>query len=356
MENKLIFEQFISELAKKYNGYCSNNPLQIGYPGNHQQHNIGRECWPMDNAILWCDNIYWACKDSDSKFMIILEEDSFILKPISIIKGSEFGIAGFEYNTNVMPEILLDVIKQIGGNINIPLNIFGNKGYGASGGFIIDCQKWIISWEKFRHILELNYDKLKFNNIFKFNAWKLAMIPSSEGFNDYNRWDEFTFKLNDIVSSTWHIKQNHHYFKYQELTGKSINDFDRIVEFGGGCGDMCKFIKQMGFKGEYVIIDLPEIHEIQKNNLSTYYDVKFETNPVEKNNKRTLFIATWSISETTLQLRNEIINRLKPEEYLIVYQRQFEDISNENWFKNWDGHREELPWIVWDGGSQYILK
>jgi len=199
------------------------------------------------------------------------------------------------------------------------------------------------------------YDRLNSNKNLQ-GLWKLAMIPSSEGFNDYNRWDEFTFKLNDIVSSTWHIKQNHHYFKYQELTGKSINDFDRIVEFGGGCGDMCKFIKQMGFKGEYVIIDLPEIHEIQKNNLSTYYDVKFETNPVEKNNKRTLFIATWSISETTLQLRNEIINRLKPEEYLIVYQRQFEDISNENWFKNWDGHREELPWIVWDGGSHYILK
>mgnify|MGYP000497953071 CR=1 FL=1 len=67
----------MSLMVVKADLYCSNNSFQIGYPGNHQQHNMGRECWPMDNAILWCDNIYWACKDSDSKFMIILEEDSF---------------------------------------------------------------------------------------------------------------------------------------------------------------------------------------------------------------------------------------------------------------------------------------
>jgi hypothetical protein len=201
------------------------------------------------------------------------------------------------------------------------------------------------------------YNKLKFSNILKFNTWKLAMIPSTEGFNNYDIWNKFTFKLNDIISSTWHIKQSHHYFKYEEYTGKSINDFDRIVEFGGGCGDMCKFIKQMGFDGEYIIIDLPEVHEIQKNNLISYYNIKFETNPIKGDeNKRTLFMATWSISETTLELRNEIINTLQPNEYLIVYQRQFENISNVKWFKDWKGYREELPWIVWDGGSEYILK
>ena len=157
------FENYM-KLAKKYNGYCSNNPFQIGYPGNFNEKITGRDCWPMDNAILWCDNIYWACMNSDSKFMIILEEDTFILKPISIIKNNEFGIAVFEYNTNVIPEVLLNVIDQIGGNTNIPLNTFGNKGYGAGGGFIIDCQKWTKSWEKFRPILELNYNTIVSQN------------------------------------------------------------------------------------------------------------------------------------------------------------------------------------------------
>jgi hypothetical protein len=152
------FENY-KKIAVKYNAECSKNPFQIGYPGNFKDYDIGRECWPMDNALLWCDNIYWACKKSDSKFMIILEEDSFIIKPISIIKNNEFGIAGFEYNTNVIPDVLLDVIEQIGGNTNIPFGKWG-KGYGAGGGFIVDCQKWIMSWEKFRPILELNYDMI----------------------------------------------------------------------------------------------------------------------------------------------------------------------------------------------------
>ena len=51
------FENY-KRVAKKYNAECSKNPFQIGYPGNHQQHNIGRECWPIDNALLWCDNIF----------------------------------------------------------------------------------------------------------------------------------------------------------------------------------------------------------------------------------------------------------------------------------------------------------
>jgi hypothetical protein len=153
------FENY-TKIAEKYNAECYKNPFQIGYPGNFQNHKSNRECWPKDNALLWCDNIYWACKKSDSKFMILLEEDSFIIKPISIIKENEFGIAVLEYNANIITENILHIIQQVGGNTDIPLNIFGNKGYGASGGCIIDCQKWIISWEKFRHILELNYDMI----------------------------------------------------------------------------------------------------------------------------------------------------------------------------------------------------
>jgi len=153
------FENY-KKVAEKWNADISKNPFQIGYPGNHQQHNVGRDCWPKDNAFLWCDNIYWTCKKSDSKFLIVLEEDSFILKPISIIKQCEFGIAGFEYNTNVIPQYLMDIVNQLGGNTDIPLNIFGRKGYGAGGGFIIDCDKWCKSWEKFRPVLELNYDMI----------------------------------------------------------------------------------------------------------------------------------------------------------------------------------------------------
>jgi hypothetical protein len=146
-------------LQTKYLASLSHNNIQIGYPGNFHNHKANRDCWPKENTLLWLDNIYNACKQGDSKFLIVLEEDGFILKPISIL-DRDFGIAVLEYNSNQLPQILLDLVDQLGGNSNIPLGKWG-PGYGASGAFIVDCQKWIASWEYFRPILELNYDTIE---------------------------------------------------------------------------------------------------------------------------------------------------------------------------------------------------
>jgi len=214
------FENY-KKIAEKYNAECSKNPFQIGYPGNHQQHNVGRECWPMDNSLLWCDNIYWTCKKSDSKFMIILEEDSFILKPISIIKDNEFGISVFEYNTNTIPDVLLNVIEQVGGNTNIPFGKWG-KGYGAGGGFIIDCQKWINSWEKFRPILELNYDMIASQN--KLIGWSdcLAQLVIMAG--------GYEVAMNEQMVQTWYHERPDLYPTYTHWKDYEIVDYLKDIE------------------------------------------------------------------------------------------------------------------------------
>jgi hypothetical protein len=31
-------------------------------------------------------------------------------------------------------------------------------------------------------------------------------------------------------------------------------------------------------------------------------------------------------------------------------------VDNEKYFKDFEGVREKIPWIHWDGGSKYILK
>lgn len=208
-------------IAKKWNANIKKNPFQIGYPGNHQQHNVGRECWPKDNSILWCDNIYWACKQSDSKFMIILEEDSFILKPISIL-DKEFGIAGFEYNTNVLPEVFSDIVKKLNGNADIPLNIFGKKGYGAGGGFIIDCQKWITSWEKFRPVLETNYNRIAI--ISKLIGWSdcLAQLVIMVG--------GFEVLQNPNHVQTWYDERPDLYPNYTNWRDYEIADYIKDIE------------------------------------------------------------------------------------------------------------------------------
>lgn len=199
----------------------------------------------------------------------------------------------------------------------------------------------------------------KRNNKFRndFSKWVMAMTPDASDFGKLFNYNKFTWQLADIKTSTWMIKSNHHYYRYYTLTGIDINSFDKIVEVGAGCGDMCKFINLMGFKGKYVIVDLPQVQEIQKRNLRDFNNVTWTTKAVKKDSKkRTLFISTWALSELTLAWREELVDALKPDNYLITYQREFEDIDNEKWFRGWEGYREELPWITWDGGSSYIMK
>lgn len=214
------FENY-SKVAIKWDADISKNPFQIGYPGNHQQHNIGRDCWPRDNAILWCDNIYWTCKKSDSKFLIVLEEDSFVLRPISIL-DKEFGISVFEYNTNSIPDVLMDVVNQLEGNTDISLNIFGRKGYGAGGGFIIDCKKWITSWEKFRPILELNYETISKHS--KLIGWSdcLAQIVIMVG--------GYEVLQNENHVQTWYHERPDLYPKYVSWKYAEIADYVKDIE------------------------------------------------------------------------------------------------------------------------------
>jgi hypothetical protein len=207
-------------IAKKWEADCSQNPFQLGYPGNHQQHNVGRECWPKECTLLWLDNVYEVCKKSDSKFLIVLEEDSFILKPITIL-NKEFGIAVFEYNTNTIPEVLLDMVEQVGGNTNIPIGKWG-KGYGAGGGFIIDCQKWIASWEYFKPILELNYETLANQN--KLIGWSdcLAQLVIMCG--------GFEVVMNKQMVQTWYHERPDLYPNYTHWKDYEIVDYLKDIE------------------------------------------------------------------------------------------------------------------------------
>jgi len=187
------------------------------------------------------------------------------------------------------------------------------------------------------------------------NTWKFAMTNDPRGYLGYpTHFIEDSVRVYDINSSTTNIKCNHHYYTYNLNTKKDILDFDRIVELGGGCGDMAKFIRNMGFRGEYIIIDLPEILKIQDYNLHGY-DVELTTSTIPYKDS-TLFISTWALSECPMDWRHKVISELNPQNYLITYQQNFEGISNEEYFKDWNGIRIDIPWIPWDGGSKYLLK
>jgi hypothetical protein len=59
------------------------------------------------------------------------------------------------------------------------------------------------------------------------------------------------------------VNQAYHLMQYEQLSGLSIEDVGRIVEFGGGYGAMPIICRRLGFAGDYHIYDLPEFSLIQ---------------------------------------------------------------------------------------------
>lgn len=133
------YEQY-KLISTRYNTHYSVNDIKVGYCGNFEPsgHDIGREHWPKENTFEWLRGIYNACKLTESKYMIILEEDVFVQKPITII-NNEFGIAIVQ-NTNPIPKVIFDFIKSVGGNTDSP-------GRGACGGTIINVDSFIHGYD-----------------------------------------------------------------------------------------------------------------------------------------------------------------------------------------------------------------
>jgi hypothetical protein len=126
------------------------------------------------------------------------------------------------------------------------------------------------------------------------------------------------------------LKSAHHLLTYFTNNQHKLNDFEQIVEFGPGIGEVCRLTHDLGFKGDYYLYDLPEVLKI-----SSYYNP--HAKPVTHfseidNTKKTLFIATWSLSEVPFETRNEIVTYFKAAEYLLIYQNQAFEYQNGPYF------------------------
>lgn len=144
----------------------------------------------------------------------------------------------------------------------------------------------------------------------------------------------------------------HHLFhicQYEEITKRDINEYDFIVEFGGGYGNLSKIIRMNGFKGRYIIFDFRHFNLLQYYYLNTLgFKASFENNDdtylesdIEKFKEflknlpldNSLLIATWSFSETPIEFRKTLENYFKSfNNYLIAYQHKFNEVNNVEYF------------------------
>lgn len=195
--------------------------------------------------------------------------------------------------------------------------------------------------------------------------WYYAMTQGKKGYgnsrNGFGSNSTLFFEDSVLVDgyrfSKHALKSFHHYNTYEVNTHKKINDFDRIIELGGGAGDFARFVLEMGYTGDYIIYDLPEISRVQRFNLEGF-NVRCTSNYSLPRNRveNTLFVSTWALSECPLDVRQQFLQNNPAPNHLIIYQKKIFGVDNEEYFKSWEGKRIDIPWIPWDGGSKYLIK
>lgn len=168
-------------------------------------------------------------------------------------------------------------------------------------------------------------------------------------------------------SSGNRIHQSYHLCRFEEEMGLQVSRFPMIVEFGGGYGSMCRLVRKRGFRGQYIIFDLPEFVALQKFYLGLLGMPLIEASALSRKDpgilctsdlavlaavdhqeaQQSLFIATWSLSETDSAFREQVVAMPAVDgaaAYLIAYQRDFEGVDNPRFFDAW---REKKTGIRW---------
>ena len=167
------------------------------------------------------------------------------------------------------------------------------------------------------------------------------------------------------------IHHAYHLAKFEEKTGMKISAVNSIFEFGGGYGSMCRLIHNAGFSGRYIIFDFPAFSALQEYYLKSIgvkvcsmkslkkevggvvcisdleYLKEILSNDLKVDNS--IFIATWSISEVPIKLRDMILPMTSSfGAFLIAYQDQFKEIDNTNFFRNWKHTYKDIEWHGWE--------
>lgn len=186
------------------------------------------------------------------------------------------------------------------------------------------------------HFIKSELEFLKLNKDWK-ERWSKAIIEDKVGYP--SNYFYYLRSSENLIHHAYHIA------KFEQTIGERISKLDYIVEFGGGYGSMTRLIRKLGFKGDYLIYDIPEFSSLQEFFLKAIKCFKnvFLVNETEDLKERIkslsagrgLFIATWSLSESPEELRKQIQTIIKEVDYIIIaYQERFSGVNNQEYFQS----------------------
>lgn len=275
-----------------------------------------------------------------------------------------------------------ELINQLRKKINLlpPLNITAENAWMKNlnqlrqdisnkdpRGFL----QWeVIGQTMFHECRELELDYLK--RLPDWSRWEAAIQETAIGCP--RRYPQMKTSSGNLIHSAYHLAR---FLSFHNL---NIAKLDTIFEFGGGYGSLCRLFYKLGFQGKYIIYDLPEFSLLQEYFLESLdMGLKIITAPTAEHHKTIslisniaelsqclsdtpldIFIATWSLSESPISLRQDILKNLPaPDNYLLAYQEHFGSANNKDYFSDLALHRADYTWqesaITHLPGSHYLF-
>jgi hypothetical protein len=164
------------------------------------------------------------------------------------------------------------------------------------------------------------------------------------------------------LSSPLLVQHGYHLTRLLESTDFDLSGLRLVVEFGGGYGSFFRLLRNLGYRDRYLICDLPVMCALQRFYLRNVFptepggqppaNVQWLSGEISAALKReaaernpSLFMATWSLSETPLAVRQEIVPALGGFSYILcAYQRTFGSYDNVEFFTSLEKMFPHFRW------------
>lgn len=178
--------------------------------------------------------------------------------------------------------------------------------------------------------------RLEYDNIEEFLTWPSITTTMVPGETQYMQRERSCLKGLPIADfEPYLIHQAYHLARWEATIESNILHRESFIEIGGGFGAMYEVLDRFGWRGDYTIIDFPEMLLLQRYYLESRGiptdNIQFLTRP-DSGLRADMLIALWSLSEMPIQERRELIESIKTHHGLFAFQDTWEGADNREFF------------------------
>jgi hypothetical protein len=169
---------------------------------------VGYPSYKIDKLLEWLERFKFACEQSKTTHIMMVEDDVWIKKPITVIDEWEMA-CHYVSHGNIMPPQVIDLIEQFSGKR--PKTNY----YGGGGGSIYKVDTFLDNYErvkdwfiKHHDTIQSYYEPFGFMDCYMIAYYMLCgkdytinsyMTDTHHHKNDGYEWDKFVDNCNPVI-------------------------------------------------------------------------------------------------------------------------------------------------------------